>query len=102
MSDGACCFYCKKYQCECPRLDPMWGTSAPIVSDLDRFTAAMNGLWSVVRYELDGDKLRVVYRSQVNPLIEWSHTPFNDFNEIPKVGTVGRIGFAVEQEEPKP
>ena len=64
------------------------------MTDLERFLVAMNGTWTATRETIDPDtgRLRVHYRSDVNPLIEWSHTPFDE-DESPPVGTIGRIGF---------
>ena len=60
--------------------------------DLKEFCAAMDGEWLVERFELEGEKVRVFYRSLTNPDVSWSHTPFS-FDDLPPVGTRGRIGF---------
>lgn len=64
------------------------------MTDLDRFLAAMDGTWTVERETIDPGtgRLRVYYRSEVNPLIVWSHTPFDE-DEAAPIGTIGRIGF---------
>jgi hypothetical protein len=63
------------------------------MTNLERFCSAMDYPWLVERYELDGqDRLTVHYRSQRHMDVTWSHQPFT-FEMVPKVGTVGRIGF---------
>jgi hypothetical protein len=64
------------------------------MTDLDYFVKAMDGDWRVERYELEGERLRVHYRSVDYPLVAWTHLP-DKFEDVPPVGTVGRmrIGF---------
>ncbi len=62
------------------------------MTELEAFCKAMAGEWVVERYELEGERLRVHYRSLLLPAVTWSHMPFN-FDQVPPVGTTGRIGF---------
>lgn len=74
--------------------DPSKASCIASTSDLSMFLEAMDGEWRVTHYELDeDDRLRVHYQSQLMPHVRWSHKPFNALDTIPKVGTVGRIGF---------
>jgi len=65
----------------------------------DRFLEAMAHRWVVERYSLDEeDRLHVHYRSVTDPDLTWSHRPYNPLETIPKVGTVGMIGFVAKEE----
>ncbi len=70
------------------------------MTDLDRFLAAMDGEWEVVEHKIDDGRVRVFYRSKINPLITWSHLPIPSGMCLAPVGTVGRICFTWKRPAP--
>lgn len=68
------------------------------MTDLEKFTKAMDGEWVVHGYEVSDDmsRLTVHYRSLLFPFMVWSHDPLS-FDMTPPVGTVGWIGFIPRQ-----
>ena len=66
-----------------------------VMNTLEMFTAALDGEWRVVRYSVDEPtgRLRIHYLSMVDLSTEWTHTPFGELVNMPKIGTIGRIGF---------
>lgn len=69
------------------------------MTQIDRFMAAMDGEWEVERYSVEANgRLRIHYVSLSDPDITWSHTPFGELVQMPKIGWRGRIGFVVNRE----